>query len=117
MANDDERDLLAQALCRLSLPELVDVLRRVLPAHSDRDGVMASKLILAEVVWEQGEVPTPDQRFIEAVAWPDRTCYDGGFGPEPGLYEQGRCSGCSLDVISTAKRANCPLCGGLCLLT
>jgi hypothetical protein len=59
MTNDDERDLLAQALLALSLPELVDVLRRVLPAHSDPGGVMASKLILAEVAWQQGEVPTP----------------------------------------------------------
>lgn len=35
VTNDEERDRLAQDLLRLSLPELVDVLRRVLPTHGE----------------------------------------------------------------------------------
>ncbi|MEU8121279.1 hypothetical protein AB0C21_21425 [Spirillospora sp. NPDC049024] len=117
MTNDDERDRLAQDLLRLDLPELVDVLRRVLPAHGEEGSIMSSVLVLAEVSRPSDEDPSSAQPLIEALAWPDRDYYDGGFGPEPALYEQGHCPDCGLAVTSTAKRAFCPLCGTLCHLT
>ncbi|GAB3136934.1 hypothetical protein [Microbispora hainanensis] len=116
MTTDDERDALARELLRLSLPELVDVLRRVLPAHAEQ-GTVPSTLALAEVSRPPGGDSSSAQPFIEAVAWPDRDHYDGGFGPNPANYEQGSCPGCGLKVTSTAKRAFCPLCGTLCRLT
>ncbi|GAA1583551.1 hypothetical protein GCM10009789_41670 [Kribbella sancticallisti] len=51
------------------------------------------------------------------VAWPDREYYDGGFGPEPELWEDGTCAGCGVEVVSTAKRATCPVCAMPCQLT
>ncbi|MFI0407836.1 hypothetical protein ACH34S_18165 [Actinomadura sp. 3N508] len=117
MTDDEERDRLAQELLRLSLPELVDVLRRVLPTHADRDSTMPGVLVLAEVSRLPDGDPSLTQPYIEVVAWPDRDYYDGGFGPELALYEDGACSGCGLEVCSTAKRAFCPLCGTLCGLT
>jgi hypothetical protein len=109
VTTDEDREALAQELLRLNLPELVDVLRRVLPAHT-RDG---AKLVLAEI----GRLPGEDTTYIEAVAWPDRDHYNGGFGPEMANYEQGTCAGCGLEVTSTAKLAFCPLCGTRCELT
>ncbi|WP_459707218.1 hypothetical protein [Actinophytocola sp. KF-1] len=85
----------------------MDVLRRVLPAHTDHDAT----LVLAEISRLPGEL------FVEAVAWPDRDYYDGGFGPEPANHEQGTCPGCGVYVVSTAKSAFCPVCGTLCALT
>ncbi|GAA4237606.1 hypothetical protein GCM10022254_50120 [Actinomadura meridiana] len=118
MTTDDERERLAQDLLRLGLPELVDVLRRVLPAHAEEDTAMPSVLILAEISLPlDGDSSLTEPPFIEAVAWPDRDDYDGGFGSDLGLYEQGRCAGCELDVISSAKRAFCPVCGAVCHLT
>ncbi|MES9540445.1 hypothetical protein [Actinomadura sp. NPDC000600] len=117
MTTDDERDRLAQDLLRLNLPELVDVLRRVLPAHGEQGSITSSVLLLAEVSRPSVGEPSSTQPLIEAVAWPDRDFYDGGFGPESALYEQGHCPDCGLDVTATAKRAFCPLCGTLCQLT
>ncbi|MEU8173255.1 hypothetical protein AB0C14_10290 [Microbispora hainanensis] len=117
MTTDDEREALARELLRLSLPELVDVLRRVLPAHAEQGSTMPSTLALAEISRPPGRDPSSAQPFIEAVAWPDRDHYDGGFGPAPANDEQGNCPSCGLEVTSTAKRAFCPLCGTLCLLT
>ncbi|WP_131741483.1 hypothetical protein [Actinomadura roseirufa] len=117
MTDDDERDRLAQDLLRLSLPELVDVLQRVLPAHAERGTIVPSVLVLAEISWVSGGDSSSRELSIEGVAWPDRDYYDGGFGPEPALYEQGTCPVCQLDVTSTAKRAFCPQCGTLCQLT
>ncbi len=114
MTTDDEREALARDLSRLSLPELDDVLRRVLSRHAERDGVMPSTLCLAEVARTPGDTEPP---HVEVVAWPDRDHYDGGFGPNPGHWEQGACPACGLEVASTAKRAFCPLCGATCGLT
>jgi hypothetical protein len=114
---DDERESLAQELLQLSLPELVDVLRRVLPAHADHNATVTAKLVLAEIAQLPDEDQSLTEPIIEAVAWPDRDHYDGGFGPEPANYEQGTCPRCSLNVTSTAKRAFCPLCETLCQLT
>ncbi|TDC63920.1 hypothetical protein E1200_21275 [Actinomadura sp. GC306] len=117
MTDDDERDRLAEDLLRLSLPELVDVLRRVLPAHQEAGSFMSSALVLAQVSQPSGVDPVHGHPSTELVAWPDRDFYDGGFGPEPGLWEQGTCPGCKVEVTSTAKRAFCPHCGTLCQLT
>jgi hypothetical protein len=117
VVTDDERDRLARELLRLSLPELVDVLRRVLPAHARQSETMPSTLVLAEISRPAEADRSSTQPFVEAVAWPDRDHYDGGFGPERANYEQGTCPGCRLDVTSTAKQACCPLCGTRCQLT
>lgn len=118
MTTDEDRESLAQDLLRLSLPELVDVLRRVLPAHAAPDTSMSkTKLVLAEIVRLPGEDPSVTETSIEVVAWPDRDHYNGGFGPETAHYEQGTCEGCGLEVTSTVKRAFCPLCGTRCQLT
>ncbi|HEX5401105.1 MAG TPA: hypothetical protein VFX16_02245 [Pseudonocardiaceae bacterium] len=50
--------------------------------------------------------------MLRGVAWPDRDYYDGGFGPEPDLFENGFCEECGIEITSTAKRAFCPTCGG-----
>ena len=117
MATDDERAFLAQELHRLSLPELVDVLRRVLPAHTDNDGSESTVLTLASISWSPDADPPLNEPYVEIVAWPDRDHYGGDFGPEPALYEQGACPQCGLEVTSTAKRAFCSLCGAVCSLT
>jgi hypothetical protein len=118
----EEREALAQQLRSLTLPELVDVLQRVLPARADqewRDG-MITTLVLASATRFDDSVPREADESsvtLEVVAWPDRDYYDGGFGPEPDLFEQGACERCGIEVTSTAKRAFCPVCGGLCSLT
>ncbi|MFI7679702.1 hypothetical protein [Actinophytocola sp. NPDC049390] len=117
MTTDEERESLAQELLRLSLPELVDVLRRVLPVHAEQDGTVPTTLALAKIFRLPGQDGATTEPLIEAVAWPDRHHYDGGFGPEPANHEQGTCPGCGLEVAATAKRAFCPLCGTLCWLT
>lgn len=120
---ENERQAIADRLLSLSLPEVVDVLRRVLPSHTvdeeERNGLVR-KLVLAEVtVFEDGVSNTADDQAvtIEVVAWPDRGNHGGGFGPQAGLFEQGRCRRCGVDVTSTAKQAFCSVCGELCHLT
>jgi hypothetical protein len=119
--SDDERQALADRLRSLPIPELVDVLRRVLPAHDDNGRFgLTRKLVLAEAgIYDETVPRTGDDRAadLEVVAWPDRDHYGGGFGPEPDLLEQGRCDQCGLDVTSTAKQAFCAVCGTLCYLT
>ncbi|GIF73320.1 hypothetical protein [Asanoa siamensis] len=122
MTGDEGREALARELRRLTLPELVDVLRRVLPGYGDREAGygLTSMLVLAEATRADANVPRmPDEPpvTLEMVAWPDRDYYEGGFGPEPDLYEQGTCRTCGVDVTSTAKRAFCPTCGEVCELT
>jgi hypothetical protein len=58
MTTDDEHEVLAQALSRLSVPELLDVMRRVVPTYAESDGAMESRLFLAQVAWEAGDPPT-----------------------------------------------------------
>jgi hypothetical protein len=120
-STDDERQAIADQLRSLSLPELVDVLHRVLPARRDlAHNGLTHQLVLAEAtIFDQSVPRTPDDRpvILEVVAWPDRDYYDGGFGPEPDLFEQGACARCGLELTSTAKRAFCATCGALCFLT
>jgi hypothetical protein len=78
---------------------------------------MASRVVLAEVAWLEGEIQVEQDWGVAVVAWPDRDYYDGGFGPEPELWEQGTCTGCGMAVVSSAKRATCPVCATRCLLT
>ena len=118
VTNEDDRQALADRLLSLSLAELVDVMRRVLPAHADEEGREESgltrKLVLAEVTVFDDDISKP---AVEVVAWPDRDHHGGGFGAEPGLFEQGRCRRCGVDMTSTAKVALCPICGERCHLT
>jgi hypothetical protein len=120
--SDDDRQAIANRLQALSLPEFVDVLRRVLPARGNDEGRngLTHRLVLAAATIFGEEVPlTADDRpvVLEVVAWPDRDYYDGGFGPQPDLFEQGACARCGVEVISTAKHAFCAICGELCYLT
>jgi hypothetical protein len=120
--SDDDREALASRLRSLSLPELVDVMRRVLPTHDNREGRngLTWFLVLAQAVKADETVPVIAGEApvrLEVVAWPDRDYYDGGFGPDPNLYEDGTCPRCGIEVTSTAKRAFCPICGQRCELT
>jgi hypothetical protein len=117
MAADEAREALADQLLDLPTPELVDVLRRVLPARASSHNGLTSRLVLAEVTRVNGGVPGQEGANVAVVAWPDRDYYDGGFGPEPELWEQGTCTGCGLDVVSSAKRAMCPVCATRCQRT
>jgi hypothetical protein len=78
---------------------------------------MASRLVLAEVTGLEGRFRGQGNGVIAVVAWPDREYYGGGFGPEPELWEDGTCPGCGVNVVSTAKRATCPVCANPCQLT
>jgi hypothetical protein len=121
MVGDEGREARARELLRLTLPELVDVLRRVLPAYGDQEARngLTSTLVLAQATRADATARMPDEPSVtlEMVAWPDRDYYGGGFGPEPDLYEQGTCRTCRVDVTSTAKQAFCPTCGEICGLT
>jgi hypothetical protein len=113
---DDVRQALADQLLELPTPELVDVLHRVLPAHASTSNGQTTTLVLAEVTQTES-LDHPDELLVQAVAWPDRDYYDGGFGPEPELWENGTCANCHIDLVSTAKRGTCPVCGAACSLT
>jgi len=117
MPDDEARQALADQLLALSTPEFVDVLHRVLPAHARSNHGIASRLVLAEIWWQESEHDRPQDLHVAAVAWPDRDYYDGGFGPEPELWEEGICTSCGIEVVSTAKSATCPICGTQCQLT
>ncbi|GAB1646237.1 NUDIX domain-containing protein [Krasilnikovia sp. MM14-A1259] len=122
MSSDDEREKLAAQLRSLSLAEFIDVVRRVLPGHGDREGRngLTRTLVLAEATKADDTVPLLADEApvtLDVVAWPDRDYYDGGFGPEPDLFEGGFCEECRVEITSTAKRAFCPVCGRLCHLT
>jgi hypothetical protein len=116
MPDDEARQALADQLLALPTPELVDVLHRVLPARTSTSYGQTTSLVLAEVTCTEG-FNSPQDLLIQAVAWPDRDYYDGGFGPEPELWENGTCTSCGIEVASTAKRATCPVCGTQCQLT
>ena len=107
---------MADQLLTLPLPELIDVMSRVLPRHFEQDARHGRVLLLAQMWWSGTDGPTSEDQ-VEAVAWPDRQFYDGGFGTEPDLWESGTCRSCATDVVSTAKRATCPICGSSCSLT
>ena len=116
MSTDADRQKLADELVTLPLPELVDVMSRVLPRYSEQSARHGRVLVLGQMWWSGRDGPTSEDN-VEAVAWPDRRYYEGGFGREPDLWESGTCQNCATDVVSTAKRATCPVCGGGCTLT
>ncbi|MEV4111093.1 hypothetical protein [Nonomuraea sp. NPDC049695] len=114
MSTDEDRARLAQQLGRLPVRELVDVLGRVLPRHAeDGDGMRTALVLATATVYEQ----EPAGIDVTLVAWPDREHYDDGLGPEQGLWEDGRCARCDVEVSSNAKRARCPVCDTPCTLT
>jgi hypothetical protein len=113
---DDARQALADQLLTLPTPELVDVLNRVLPARTSTSYGQTTSLVLAEVTRTEG-LNSPEDLLVKAVSWPDRDYYDGGFGPETELGENGTCPSCRIELASTAKRAACPVCGTACSLT
>ena len=115
--DDEARQALADRLLRLPTPELVDVLYRVLPARTSSRYDRTTSLVLAEVNRQTDGLDDPKDLLISAVAWPDRDYYDGGFGPEAELWEDGSCPRCGIEVTSTARRAVCPVCGTVCSLT
>lgn len=99
---------------RLPVHELVDVLRRVMPQHSeDRNGMRTVLILATATTFEQA----PDEIDVTLVAWPDRTYYNDGTGPEQGLWEGGRCVRCGVEVTSNAKQVYCPVCNIPCALT
>ncbi|MEU7995226.1 hypothetical protein AB0B83_07785 [Micromonospora sp. NPDC049060] len=113
MSTDEDRERLAEQLMALPVRELVDVLRRVLPHFTEDQYGVRTTLTLAAVTDYEDE-PGLD---VELVAWPDRDYYDGGLGIDQGLWENGRCARCDVEVTSNAKRAFCPYCGSGCALT
>ncbi|WP_435207015.1 hypothetical protein [Micromonospora sp. bgisy143] len=115
MSTDEDRQRLAEQLASLPVRELVDVLRRALPQFTQEAYGMRTVLTLANVTWLDDDVdPSLD---IELVAWPDRDYYDGELGMDQGLWQNGRCPRCDVEVTSNAKRAHCPYCGSACTLT
>ncbi|GAA4585837.1 hypothetical protein GCM10023194_29740 [Planotetraspora phitsanulokensis] len=114
VASDHERDQLAAQLMTLPVNELVDVLRRVLPQYTEEGNGLRTSLVLATATEYEDE---PDGIDVTLVAWPDRDYYDGGLGPDQGLWEDGDCGKCGTEVSSNAKRAFCPVCGSGCGLT
>jgi len=121
MTDDVERDKLAAQLAALPMRELLDVLRRVLPAQTDEMGSgLGHALVLAEATWSKDDANPASRADLELalIAWPDRAYYDHEpLGPDQGLYEEATCSGCAVNVTSTAKRAICPVCATTCYLT
>ncbi|MFI7261187.1 hypothetical protein ACIBP4_02610 [Micromonospora maritima] len=113
MPTDEDRDHLADQLAALPVRELVDVLRRVLPRYTESSYGIRTVLVLAAATQYENE-PGLD---LELVAWPDRDYYNGGLGPDQGLWEDGHCARCDTDVTSNAKRGYCPICGSRCTLT
>ncbi|MGC4846558.1 hypothetical protein ACLQ3F_04930 [Micromonospora sp. DT15] len=115
MSTDEDRERLAGQLMALPVRELVDVLRRALPHFTEEAYGMRTALNLASVTYFADDLE-PGLN-VELVAWPDREYYDGGLGIDQGLWENGRCGTCDIEVTSNAKRAFCPYCGSACALT
>ncbi|MET8265575.1 hypothetical protein ABZU92_16475 [Micromonospora arida] len=115
MSTDEDRERLAGQLVALPVRELVDVLRRALPHFTEEAYGMRTALNLASVTYFADDAE-PGLN-VELVAWPDRDHYDGGLGIDQGLWENGRCVSCDIEVTSNAKRAFCPYCGSACALT
>lgn len=120
--NAYERQAIVDRLRSLSLPELVDVLQRVLPEHDDDGGGTSfeQRLVLAKVELVGGTARYGSEDpavIVRPVGWPDDDYYEGQLGLQPGLWEAGSCSQCDLDVISNVKRVFCPICRNICYLT
>lgn len=113
VTSDEERERLAEQLAALPVYELVDVMRRVLPRHTEDNHGIRTELVLAEATAYEDDPGLE----VELVAWPDRDYYDGGLGLYQGLWENGHCAKCDIEVTSNAKRAFCPSCGSRCSLT
>ncbi|MGW5560099.1 hypothetical protein ACWER9_23100 [Micromonospora sp. NPDC003944] len=115
MSTDEDRKRLAEHLTALPVRELVDVLRRALPHFTEESYGTRTALTLASVTRYADDVEPG--LAVELVAWPDRDFYDGGLGIDQGLWENGHCVPCDIEVVSNAKRAYCPYCGSACTLT
>jgi hypothetical protein len=118
MTGDEDLAELVARLVALPTPIRVEVLRQVFSAteSQDRHGLRDR--------WHIGVVHTYDgpgaeglTRETAVVGYPDRDYYSGGYGPEPELWESGTCPGCGEEVVSSAKRATCPICGSMTSLT
>jgi hypothetical protein len=113
--DDDARQALADQLLALPTPELVDAFYRVLHVRASTSYGQTTSWVLAEVTRTEG-IDSPEDLLVQVIAWPDRDYYGGGFGPEPEPWEGGTCPGCGIELVSTAKRAACPVCGTACSL-
>ncbi|MEH1164644.1 hypothetical protein V6V47_04565 [Micromonospora sp. CPCC 205539] len=113
MSTDEERDRLAEQLAALPVHELVDVMRRVLPTYTEDRYGMRTNVVLASVT----RCDQDPETILELVAWVDRDHYDGSLGIDQGLWENGHCSTCDIEVTSNGKRAFCPACGSAVALT
>ncbi|MER7589721.1 hypothetical protein ABTW72_19530 [Micromonospora sp. NPDC127501] len=114
MSTDEDRARLAEQLVALPVHELVDVMRRVLPHHTEDEGGLRSVLLLATATIDED---APDVPELALVAWPDRDYYEGGLGADQGLWNEGDCAKCNTAVTSNAKRGYCPVCGSRCGFT
>jgi hypothetical protein len=103
---DADADDLAARLGALPVYELVDLLRRVLPAHSETEPGAQMMLTLAKVTRSEDQ-----ETQVDVVAWPDRDHYGGGLGPHSGLWQYGTCRRCEIPLVSNAKHGLCPVCG------
>lgn len=115
----DELAAVADALVALSVPERVEVLRQVFArTEAAAKNQMSSRWFVGLATTYHGPGLGDEDRWtVAAVAYPDRAYYDGGYGVELEMLENGSCERCGAEVQSSAKRASCPVCGGMCWLT
>lgn len=113
-------DELSERLAALEDVALIEVLRRVLSRrHSSANGVETAWL-LAQASWEAGrphKLLEHDSSLVEVVAWLDPADSPEVLDSRRGLFQDGRCAGCGLWVVSTVKSVPCPVCGAACSLT
>jgi hypothetical protein len=116
----DEADLegLVAGLVALPTPLRIEVLRQVFSAtESEIRNGLTDRWYAGVAHTYDGYLSAEYPRETSVIGYPDRDFYDGGFGPEPELWESGSCPGCGAEVCSTAKRAVCPICGSMTSLT
>ena len=103
MAGDTDLDGLAEQLRQLPLGQLLDVLRRVMPRHTQQSGRERTVLALARASTDDTEA------LVELVAWPDQQVF-AGFVPPHGLYQSGHCPRCRVALVGNVKSVRCPVC-------